>query len=161
MRRLLLPLLFLLPLVAGPRAAHGSPSFPEHIANKLATDCPPGCRLCHGDDTGLASGPNGKFGKAIRDAGAGAIDLAKLDAALQTVETNLTDSDADGQPDIAELRANDDPNVAGASLCGGPQYGCGASIAQRSPAQRLDSTAGGAAALTLLFGLFALRRHRR
>jgi hypothetical protein len=68
----------------------------------------------------------------------------------------LPDVDGDGTDDFAELRVGADPNdpAPGASVCGGPVYGCGR-LAKPGP---VDDVAAVSAAAVLLVGLSALRR---
>jgi hypothetical protein len=149
--------------LAAPAPAAASLVFPDHVVKKLQMPCAPGCQLCHLDASGGPAKINPKFGMAAKMAGAGgAAQTDKLDMALATLAASNSDVDGDGTTDIAELQAGTDPNAAGAELCGGLKYGCGAStIARRPSTTSLDATASGASLLTVLVSLLLLRRRRR
>jgi len=127
-------------LLAAP--AWASDTFPAAIQNKygLGMQPPELCALCHTNGiTGLGT-VNTPFGKAVRMHGAVAGDTAALNAALDAMAADATDSDADGVTDVAELMAGTSPNVgsgtgggAGGGGGGGtvlppPRYGCGAEV---------------------------------
>jgi hypothetical protein len=148
--------------LAAPAPAAASQAFPDHVVTKLQMPCAPGCQLCHLDASGGPARINQKFGAALKTAGATVVLTDKLDMALATLAASNSDVDGDGTTDIAELQAGTDPNAAGAELCGGIKYGCGAStIARRPSTKSLDATASGASLLTVLVGLLLLRRRRR
>ncbi len=122
--------------------AWASDTFPAVIQNKysLASQPPESCALCHTNFvTGLGT-VNTPFGKAARLHGLVATNTAALNAALDAMATELTDSDGDGVTDVAELMAGTSPNQgsgtgggAGGGGGGGtvlppPRYGCGASV---------------------------------
>jgi hypothetical protein len=147
--------------LTSPDVARASQAFPDHVAQKLQMPCAPGCQLCHLDASGGPARINQKFGAAAKAAGATVVLTANLDTALAKLMADNSDVDGDGTTDIAELQAGTDPNAAGAELCGGVKYGCGAStIARRPSTKSLDTTASGASLLTVLVGLL-LRRRRR
>lgn len=118
-------------LFAVPAAATGN--FPETIRSHLglAARPPQSCGLCHANGvtgTGTVTTP---FGKAILARGVSAGDIVTLGEALDGLEASATDSDGDGTPDVAELRAATDPNAAASGTPPqddeGPRFGCGAS----------------------------------
>jgi hypothetical protein len=148
--------------LVAPTPAAASEAFPDHLVTKLQMPCAPGCQLCHLDASGGPLKINAKFGAAVKAAGATVVLTSNLDTALAALTTSNSDVDGDGTSDIAELQAGTDPNAAGADLCGGIKYGCGAStIARRATTKSLDATASGASLLTVLVGLLLLRRRRR
>ena len=100
--------------VGAPRAAQATAGFPGEIQTHLALSAQPpsSCSLCH--TTGSAGGKgtvNTPFGVSVRGHGAVANDSAALDAALDAMDKDGTDSDGDKVPDITELRNGTDPNV--------------------------------------------------
>jgi hypothetical protein len=148
--------------LVAPAPAAASQAFPDHLVTKLQMPCAPGCQLCHLDASGGPFKINPKFGAAAKAAGATVVLTANLDTAIAKLTADNSDVDGDGTGDIAELQAGTDPNAAGAELCGGIKYGCGASTIARRPSTRsLDTTASGASLLTVLVGLLLLRRRRR
>jgi hypothetical protein len=146
------------------RPALASAVYPEHIAQVLETPCVPSCSLCHKTNKGGPGDINGLFGTAATDGAGlkGGSDIASLDAALAALamKGSNVDGDMDGG-DIDELRAGTDPNVAGADLCTGPKYGCGASSIAKAPHNKaMDPAATVAGALSVVIGLLLARRRR-
>lgn len=93
----------------------------------------------------------------------------QLAAALQLLGTELCnkaddmtacDSDGDGQLDVAELQAGEDPDdgTAADPLCVGPTYGCGAHVAPAPVERRMADPAALLAALGVALVLFRRRR---
>jgi hypothetical protein len=143
-------------------AARATPTFPATIESDLGLAAAPPCSLCHVGPTTRAS-VGTPFAEALLARGVRGFDEKSLGAALAQLEAEKVDSDGDGAPDIAELRAGTDPNVS--SLGGGdagtgapetPRYGCGAQIA---PA-RATRTAEAALVLAVVAGLVRLGRRR-
>lgn len=64
------------------------------------------------------------FGTAMRSRGLTAYDDASVRTALDALEAEHKDSDGDGTPDIAELRAGTNPNAAAGEEVVVPDYGC-------------------------------------
>ena len=95
--------------------ARASATFPEALRKKLGlaqiVGPAPGCRLCHQDDLGGLKTATKPLGRSLLTAGAMATNVPSLLAAVTTLENDGTDSDHDGTPDIAELKAGADPNV--------------------------------------------------
>jgi len=60
----------------------------------------------------------------MRSRGLVSQNIASLDTALDALAAERTDSDHDGVPDIDELEAGSDPNVAGGGSVPPPSYGC-------------------------------------
>lgn len=91
--------------------ALASPVFATEIQTFLGLDAPPSCKLCHrteegGDDTVVTP-----FGRSMQRLGvAGDNDAGALRAALRRADSEGTDSDGDGIPDLDELREGSDPN---------------------------------------------------
>jgi hypothetical protein len=148
-------------LLCAPGAA-ASQAFPEALRQKLELPSiagpGPGCRLCHRDDTGGLKTATQPFARSLMQAGLSAANVPSLTAALDTLETESTDSDRDGVPDVAELQAGEDPNVAtGVVAPGGdevplPRTGCSLS----SP----NGACGHPGSLALLALACAARRRR-
>lgn len=97
-------------------SALASVSFPEALRQELnlaAVPPPaPGCRLCHSTDAGGLKTVTTPFGRSMLTAGTTAANVPSMLASLRALETDGTDSDRDGTPDITELEAGTDPNVA-------------------------------------------------
>jgi hypothetical protein len=119
-------------LLAG--TAIASPPFPPEIRAHLSLSQTPDCSLCHvNGQTGFGT-VNTPFGKSMRARGLLAGSIASLDTALDALAAERTDSDGDGTPDIDELKAGTDPNVAGGGSFPPPTYGCFSITGQpRSP----------------------------
>lgn len=126
-------------LLFGTVDARASASYPEALRKQLELDAiagaGPGCQLCHKDDAGGVRTATKPFGRAVISAGATGGSIPSLLAALDTLEAQGTDSDGDGEPDIAELRSGTDPNVG---MDGSvpeevppPEVGCG--VVSRDP----------------------------
>jgi MYXO-CTERM domain-containing protein len=143
-------------LVALPALA--SPAYPEALQSDTGAPCAPPCTVCHRDANGGFGTVVTPFGKAMIAAGLVAADTDSLKAALKDLQTNQTDSDGDGTPDVEELSAGTDPNVAGGQPFCGPTYGCGAHV---EPGGHADGWAALVALIAL--GMLALgtRRNRR
>jgi hypothetical protein len=107
-------LLGLLLALASPPAL-ASTTFPEALRKKLGLEQiagpAPGCRLCHRDDLGGLKTATKPLARSLLQAGAMGGSVPSLLGALTTLESENTDSDADGIGDIAELKAGTDPNV--------------------------------------------------
>jgi hypothetical protein len=91
--------------------AFATTSFPPVIRTELGLDAAPSCGLCHASTSGGGEVTKA-FGKATKAAGTVKFNDATLKAALTKLATDKTDSDGDGQGDIAELKAGTDPNVS-------------------------------------------------
>jgi hypothetical protein len=121
-------------LVFAALPAAASSSFPMAVKGHLQLSNVPACALCHtGGQTGMGTVNTG-FGKALRDEGLTAGDDDALRTALDALAAKGTDSDADGTPDVEELKAGRNPNLADAPgvdagtavVPPSPKYGCGA-----------------------------------
>jgi MYXO-CTERM domain-containing protein len=142
-------------------SARASERYPNAIERALDTPCPPDCTTCHTTRKGGALTANTPVGISARRAGLEGDDTSLLLDVLGTLETNGTDSDADGTPDIDELRAGTNPNAAEGELaCWDPppmDEGCAvnACSSQRGarPTWPLGTVLG-------LAALAALRRRR-
>lgn len=167
-------------------SALASESFPgamqEYLlATGAAPTCPPTCTLCHTSPSGGAETVRESgFTLSIRNQSTvgwrnrGEMPprpLTGLDPstvgpalhALETLECSTTpgtgkacDSDNDGVPDVAELRAGTDPDGPGL-LAECPQYGCGASVA---PVASRPYEVPGAWLVAALGALVFVRRRR-
>ena len=114
----------LLLAVLGVGAAHASSIYPPEIRNHLSLSYTPDCSLCHANgQTGFGTVTT-PFGKSMRARGLVAQNIASLDTALDALAAERTDSDGDGVPDIDELKAGTNPNVAGGGDVPPPSYGC-------------------------------------
>lgn len=136
----------LLALTLCSTAALASADYPGEIQTKYGLASPPlqSCALCHTNGITGSGTVNTPIGLALRSRGLMSGDAATLRMALDTLETDMVDSDGDGVIDVEELRAGTNPNVAegatgggmgggtGGGGGGGPvaalKYGCGASI---------------------------------
>lgn len=111
-------------LASGGEAA-ATPKFPSVIQRELKLAGEPACALCHsGGETrrGTVTTP---FGATMRSRGLVAYSEPSLVTALQAITAEKKDSDGDGTPDVAELQAGSDPNLAaGEDLPDPPEYGC-------------------------------------
>lgn len=130
-RRAPLPALLLLCLL--PAASGATSNFPGALRAELGLRTPPDCSLCHvgRQQVGTVNTP---FGVSMRSRGLVFYDEASLRRALAALRAEGTDSDGDGVPDLDELVAGGDPNVASGAGGGGgggedlppgpPVYGC-------------------------------------
>jgi len=132
-------------------SASATERMPRSIATDLGLTYVPECSLCH---VGGNAGPGtarSPFALTARSYGLDGSDRTLLQTALTQMEAAKVDSDGDGVPDIAELRAGNDPNIAGtAGLIGraDPSYGCS------------SGTPTGAGALIIVWLLWLRRRGR-
>ncbi len=118
MRRVLLAIT----LLAG-GLAHGSSIYPPEVKAHLSLSYTPACTVCHTVPTGGYGTATTPFATSMRNRGLVAQNIASLDTALDALAAEKTDSDHDGVPDIDELKAGTDPNVAGGNAA--PlSYGC-------------------------------------
>jgi hypothetical protein len=120
------------------RPAAASPTYPNLVQQHLSLGYAPPCSVCHQNGVTGYGTVTTPFGKSMRDAGLQAEDPAALNAALDQLAANGTDSDGDGVPDIQELVAGSDPNGPGslsASRVPNPAYGCGATMAPTRPSR--------------------------
>lgn len=104
--------------------AHGSSIYPPEVRSHLSLSYTPACTLCHETESGGFGTVTTPFGKSMMARGLVAQNLASLDTALDALSAEHTDSDHDGVPDIDELKAQTDPNVAGGGSVTPPSYGC-------------------------------------
>jgi hypothetical protein len=165
-------------LLAISTPAHARPTFPGIVQETLDLGCAPPCTLCHTSSSPVADNATQPFVTNLyftRDAHttehhpiteSTLPDLLKLlemppcakmdDFACSTMPCGPCNADGQGEPDIAELRAGDNPNNAGELPC--PKYGCGAHIAPFRSERPVD----GSVAL-LMLGAVAVfvRRWRR
>jgi hypothetical protein len=141
--------------------ARASESYPNAIERALATPCPPDCTTCHTTRDGGELTANTPVGISARRAGLEGGDTSLLLDVLGTLETNRTDSDTDGTPDIDELRAGTNPNaVEGRLACWEPppaDEGCAMSACSSRRDARAAWPLG---ALLAIAGFAALRRLR-
>ncbi len=123
--------------------AWATDTFPSAIQAKYSlADLPPElCALCHTNGITGTGTVNTPFGRAMRMRGLMPSDEASLSAALDSLATEMVDSDGDGVTDVAELMAGTSPNVPAAPPDGGTgggggttvvvaplRFGCGASV---------------------------------
>lgn len=137
-----------------PSIAQAVEEFPGQIQSDLSLSYQVPCSVCHIKGNTGASTPIAAFALSLRSRGLQG-DPSSLSSALSRSESDRVDSDGDGTPDIAELRAGTDPNSsANASIVNDqePGYGCGGSAPH----------GGGGPAVAGIFGLAWLlfRRHR-
>ncbi|HET6981308.1 MAG TPA: thrombospondin type 3 repeat-containing protein [Myxococcaceae bacterium] len=104
--------------------AHASSIYPPEVRSHLGLSYTPDCSLCHANgQTGFGTVTT-PFGTSMRARGLVAQNIGSLDTALDALAAEKTDSDGDGTPDIDELKAGTDPNVAGGGAVPPPTYGC-------------------------------------
>lgn len=149
-----------LAIAATTAAAQAKEQFPGDIERNLGLDYTPPCRLCHVQGTTGAGSVAAPFGISMLAHGMTGSG-SSLPAALAAMQTDMTDSDGDGKPDIDELIGNTDPNTpADVPLVSeDPRYGCSVATVNRAAQLREGS-------ITLLFLVAVLsmrsrRRHRR
>ncbi len=132
-------------------AAFATANFPQVIKTHLAAPSAPSCAVCHRNGLTGAGTVTTPFGAALRAQGLEPGDEPSLKAALDALATAALDSDGDGATDIAELKAETDPNAApGAEVDpDAPRYGC------------IGSAAPGALALPLALLSLTARLRRR
>ncbi len=127
---------------------------PGEIQAHLKLSYTPPCTLCHATATGGGLVVT-KFGQSMVAAGLNP-NIATLDPALDTLNTNKTDSDGDGIPDIQALQEGLDPSTGYSQPNAPPErYGCGARISTGPLRQR------GELSIALATLSFALLVHRR
>jgi hypothetical protein len=137
------------------RPVHAIPEFPGVVAETLDV-CPPPCSLCHTGGTPSKDNVLTPFGlnvnKTFSEFTIPRTEenlpgvLASLetecenkdDIACQTTPCGPCNADGTGAPDIAELRAGQNPNNSGVLAC--PKYGCGARVAPARESRSLDGT---------------------
>lgn len=107
--------------------ADATPGFPDAISRELALSAPPPCATCHAGGVTRRGTVTTPFGTTMRSRGLQAYDEASLKRALAALSAEKKDSDEDGTPDIEELKAGDDPNVAAGDSLPPPEYGCATS----------------------------------
>jgi hypothetical protein len=142
--------------------AQASPEFPEEIQELLALDCTPACVLCHRTPEGGLNNIREPFGAYIQGLGV----FLDLPAAFAAAEQDPNgDSDMDGINDVAEIRANTNPNMADTPdnpsdpICAAAEYGCGARIAPSRGSAAVDK--GWSLLAALGVALLLLRQRRR
>lgn len=147
------------------RPAAASEIYKEGVSDLLGMICVPECTICHTTNVGGIRTVTKPFGIAAQAQGLKGLTGGGSLELLATVLTNMrnanVNSDADPESDIEELMIGDDPNVVGGSVCGGPKYGCGATIAPKPARPSTDGTAAFATGLVVLAGALAFRRRRR
>lgn len=147
-------------VVLAPRPAVALEEFPATLAQTLGMPCTPSCLPCHTSVPGAKTNQRADgLAAALLLQGGRVVDAADLEQRLEgMLEGTLmppADSDGDGENDLVDLAAGDNP-YGGPSLCDAPTYGCGARIAPSTPTRLgvLGFVAVGVA-------LFVRRRHGR
>jgi hypothetical protein len=102
----------------GAAAAFATPTFTGVMQTELMMSGPPPgvCGVCHLNGVTTSGTVTTPFGRALRMNGLMANNEGSLRMALMALQTANTDSDMDGCPDIAELRAMPtptNPNLGG------------------------------------------------
>lgn len=104
--------------------ATATPTFPDVIKEDLQLADSPDCTLCH-EGTPKIGSVTTPFGAHMMERNLVAYDEDSLRTALKAVDGEKSDVDADGVPDIDELKAGTDPNGAGTDGSSDtPKYGC-------------------------------------
>lgn len=129
MRRLPLAPIALLVVFAFPSAARASPAFPGVIEEQFALGSAPACTLCHTSPSGGSGTANTAFVSYLKSRGLRTGDEGSLRNALRALVGEKHDTDNDGIPDDAELKAGEDPNGDVDTSVPPVSYGCGAEIA--------------------------------
>ena len=116
--------------IAATWPAMASTNYPVVVQSHLSLSAPPrqSCGLCHTNGVTGSGTVNTPVGKALKARGMVSGNEGSLRAALDALARDGVDSDGDGVPDIEELKAGTDPNVAGTDTTSTatPKYGCGA-----------------------------------
>jgi len=124
----------------------------------------PPCSVCHlrgSTGSGTAETP---FALSMKSRGMVAGDMNSLYQALDALDRDQIDSDADGTPDIQEIERDTDPNTpATVSLTGqpGPNAGCGGGQQQDFSGGRPASALGLLGSLALVWARRRRTRRRR
>lgn len=93
--------------------AAASPTFPAAVQDHLDLTCKPDCTTCHTRPEGGLGTARQPFGLAMQRAGLTAGQPSKIPAALDRLEDDSSDVDADGTTDIEELVKGTNPNLDG------------------------------------------------
>ena len=140
-------------MLAMPRAAQAVQTYPAEIQLHLGLSYTPPCTLCHATNVGGLGTVVTPFAKSMVAAGLSA-NFDSLDPALDQLAANNWDSNADGTPDIQQLKSGENPNT-GEPLAGveQQQFGCNTMRATKTP--------GWAARALLVGALLLIARARR
>ncbi|HKY37478.1 MAG TPA: hypothetical protein VJN18_16160 [Polyangiaceae bacterium] len=145
-------------LAAAPSRA--STTYPQVVADTLGMPCVPQCIICHATNVGGITTITRAFGIALKNTlnqtGGFQDDLLRMN--LVKMRDMGINSDPDPMTDVQELAEGLDPNVPGGEVCTGPKYGCGATVAPRADQRANDRWSAASALLTVLAGLWLLRR---
>lgn len=141
-------------LLAAP--AWATDEFPPAISARYARANEPRCELCHTNGITARGTVTTPFGSALLGRGLAAYDVASLNAALDTLTTEMVDSDGDGVSDVEELANDTDPNKVPGATGGGAGGGTGAGVG----ALRYGCGASAVPELLLLAGLAPFLRRR-
>ncbi|MBI2393719.1 MAG: hypothetical protein HYV09_29365 [Deltaproteobacteria bacterium] len=140
-------------LLSAPPAL-ASPFFPDEVRARLGLSAAPPCLICHDSLRGGLGTVVKPFGRAMIARGLVVNDRATVGPALSKMEADNVDSDHDGTPDIAALRAGRDPNGLFDLSAPPVEYGCGATFG-RAPRD------GAWVALATMAGALLRRRRMR
>jgi hypothetical protein len=140
--------------------ARASENYPETLEQALDTPCPPDCTTCHTRASGGNLTANTPVGISMRRAGLKGGNASLLLDAIAALESERTDSDVDGVPDVEEMHAGTDPNAAMGKLkCWQPELDESCAVATRSLGERRGSSA--ALAVWLAVAALVLARRTR
>jgi hypothetical protein len=137
--------------------AHALSTFPGEVNEHLGMECFPSCQLCHTTPAGGAGTATQPFAEEMIREGLNIADPGSLSTALDALQAQGADADVDGdgQNDVDQLAAGENPNADGTDFC--PADGGDAP----PPLERGCFGGGAAMAVGLVVGGLRWRQSRR